>query len=523
MSLRKMFLLSMVAALCLCRPAFSQQNGLSGSMGLSGGIEVGGGATAQVDSAGKWGGGRFRLLVRVTDPEGKVLASIPIERDPSWGCGTYCWNFRYFYSKSANTLYILRGVKKHEHFISAVNLTTNREDKQIELRAGSVEGVLMSNDGRRLYCYTAGKERFIPATGESEGDTRLKSLTPPYEPAISVIDTASNEVIATYNWLDNFRADVVSKTDDWSFGSQLLAATDGGVLVVRSEALGNKPFSGKFIVFSGSSSHPVFMIDTGGPVVASMMSKDQKLLYAAYEGDKNTEGSLVVVDLVKGTSVTHALTDHPKKLFRLGTMQEPWVLGDKEMQALSESYELTEKRIQLNKPAKSGTSSETGESAFLNSYPGEALSLADDHAAILINKYRNGGSRHKVALIDLKKLQIVAIIPTMSAGEKANILTGRILTSVIMSAATGGYVVFTPDLTFNDESLAARPDGRFLFVLDRESHEVTVVDVPTATVVKYISVNNSVTKLQVSSDGKHLICFGKQTQQINLETNNLEN
>jgi hypothetical protein len=60
-------------------------------------------------------------------------------------------------------------------------------------------------------------------------------------------------------------------------------------------------------------------------------------------------------------------------------------------------------------------------------------------------------------------------------------------------------------------------------VLDAESHEVTVVDVQTATVVRRISVNNSVTKVQVSSDGKHLICFGKKTQQINLESNNLEN
>jgi YVTN family beta-propeller protein len=88
--------------------------------------------------------------------------------------------------------------------------------------------------------------------------------------------------------------------------------------------------------------------------------------------------------------------------------------------------------------------------------------------------------------------------------------------------ATGGVLVFIPNLIRN-ESLAARPDGRFLFALDLESHEVTVVDVQTETVVRRISVNKSVTKLQVSSDSKHLICFGKKIQQISLESNSLEN
>ncbi len=67
------------------------------------------------------------------------------------------------------------------------------------------------------------------------------------------------------------------------------------------------------------------------------------------------------------------------------------------------------------------------------------------------------------------------------------------------------------------------PDGRFLFALDLEGHEIIVVDVQTAAVVRRIPVNHSVTKLKVAADGKHLICFGKTTQQIYLETNDMEN
>lgn len=124
--------------------------------------------------------------------------------------------------------------------------------------------------------------------------------------------------------------------------------------------------------------------------------------------------------------------------------------------------------------------------------------------------------------MNLKKLQVDAIIPTMSSGEIAGIRTGRFVAAFGLSMATGGTIIFTPNFIRN-ESLAARPDGRFLFALDVEGHVITVVDVHTATVERRIPVNGSVTKLQVSSDGKHLICYGKRVQQINLETNNLEN
>ena len=101
MSLRKLILFSMVAVFCLDRSAFSQVNG----------VEIAGGETAQVF------GGK-EPVVKVIDVEGKEVASIPIEKDPG----------KFIYSKSANTLYVVHDEKKGEHFISAVNLTTNRVD-----------------------------------------------------------------------------------------------------------------------------------------------------------------------------------------------------------------------------------------------------------------------------------------------------------------------------------------------------------------------------------------------------------
>ena len=83
MNLRKLFLLLMVAVLCLGRPAFSQE-----------GIKVGNGATAQVVRGGS-------PVVKVTDADGKILASIPIEMNPG----------AFVYSKSSNTIYVIHTEK----------------------------------------------------------------------------------------------------------------------------------------------------------------------------------------------------------------------------------------------------------------------------------------------------------------------------------------------------------------------------------------------------------------------------
>jgi len=276
-------------------------------------------------------------------------------------------------------------------------------------------------------------------------------------------------------------------------------------------------------------------------MVGSTLSKDEKLFFAAVAGDNETAGSLVVVDLEKGTAVHHALSENPTRLLRLGSKQEPWVFGGEEMRAVSETGELGDRRILLNKPSKPEEGGKSGASAFRDGFPGETLSLGEDHAAILIYfsrvgfSHERGGSLHKVALIDLKKLQVDAIIPTMSTGEKIRIVAGREL----LSLAYYGESLSMPlgwEWTFSNESLAARPDGRFLYALDLDGHKVTVIDVQMAKLVTRIAVNDYITKIEVSSDGKHLICSGTVphdyqhpddsgpvTQTINLETNKLEN
>jgi len=219
-----------------------------------------------------------------------------------------------------------------------------------------------------------------------------------------------------------------------------------------------------------------------------------------------------------------------------------WAINNQEMRSISETGELGDKPILLNKPRKSEPGDQSSASALLNGYPGETIDVGEDRAAILITN-RNGGSFHRVALLDLKQLRVDRIVRTMTESEEKKILGERWANAVLLNAllagaagAAGGAVgtpsfgsspimipQYSPNLSFRNEMLAARPDGEFLYVLDMDSHEVTIIDVQPATVLRRIPVDHSVSLIQVSADGKHLLCLGKNSQKIDLDSNNLEN
>jgi YVTN family beta-propeller protein len=483
-------------------------------------LEIASGATVQVF------GGK-EPSVEVTDASGKKVASIPIGMNPG----------KYVYSKASNTLYVVQNENKLEHTVSAVNLTTSRVDRTIEVGTGREVRLLLSSDERRLFCYTASSGNEVV---QGTSYYSIGSLKPPYEPVVYAIDTISNDTIATYRWFRDFSE---AEQKGHYFSSLLLSADDTGSLALESirtdEVVPLHPKGQQLIVFSGRSPDPVIEADPGGPVVGPVFSQDGKLLISAVQSDQST-GKLIVFDLEKRTTASHDLPDHPTVhrtfvdvsparwtgLLRLGSKQELWVLGDKEMRSVTEAGELGDRYIPLNNGQNSEGGGKGGDSPIFDGLPGETITLGEDHAAILINS-KNGSSRHRVALLDLKRLQLDGVVPTMRPGEAAGIETGRVLGAVLIlavaTASRGIIDIPFPNYYLRNEALAARPDGRTLYALDIEGHEVTVIDVQTAKVVTRVSVDGSVTKIQVSSDSKRLLCFGQKTQQIDLDTNNLEN
>lgn len=167
---------------------------------------------------------------------------------------------------------------------------------------------------------------------------------------------------------------------------------------------------------------------------------------------------------------------------------------------------------------------------FLSGEPGETISLGENRAAILVTG-RTGNSVHRVALLNLTQFRLDAIVTTMSAGQRAKTRSSRLLKMVGQNALAGalnggiaaGYG--TPSFgapaapqpfgapvidwwALGNEVLATAPDGENLYVLNTDTHEVSVIDVKDAAVVRRIKVDGSVNQIQISANGKHLICIG---------------
>ncbi len=522
----------------------------------------------------------------------------------------------------ANMTYVLSAEGKSKaRSISAVNLSTQKLAKVIDLGDADKVEMLMSLDGRRLFCHT------ISRAYPEDAHAPLNAQRSRGSSSIVVIDTSSNQIIGKYDLL-NSPGEVLPKC--WWLQTFFSITADGGRILASVAGLGRRlrPSWTRVLVFSVQSDKPPLIIDPGEPfIVASRFSKDNRFLFLATEDKKrhsefvdvtdlgkgttvnrrlddppsrderlsvfldgappssmgsqdgiwivtrgglrflsqtgnigdeiqlpreegvaaalsldatrfflavpdkdHRTGILDIVDLTQGASSSIALTDAPTRLVRLGSGQRLWLMGRKEMRSISEAGELGQP-ILLNKPRKIEEGDTGAADAFLDGYPGEAISLGEDRAAVLVTNNK-GASLHRVALLDLKNLQLYSVVVTMSRGQRAKILAGRIGISLAVAAAEGAaggalgaaptllLPVYVPSLGFANEFLATGPDGAKLYALDTDVHEVTVVDVKTGAAERRIPVAKSVTIIRLARNGRYLVCVGPGfIQEIKLDSN----
>jgi len=499
----------------------------------------------------------YPATLLVLDDAGKTVTSIPLGSEPG--------DQQFAFSPFSHTLYSLNlpdKAKSADRVLSAIDPATGRVVRQITVGAGREVTLFASKDGRRLFCYTyLGPGYFVGPRGVS------RVSESPLRPKITVIDTALNEVIVTYELRGAFLA-----TKGGKFKSQFLATGDGERLIAMCSGfdLHDKLKGRQIEVFSGKSPNPAFVTDPQGHVASWLVTEDGRFLITSVEGskksppflslvnletgaerkpeltgtlrmmipsqdarslfvaadkDKSGPTALDVVDLATGKVSERPLIDLPARFVRLGPQGGLWVVNSLEMRPLSETGELGQQSISLNKPRKKEEQDTEAETAFLNGYPGEVVSLGEDRAAMMILT-RKGETNHRVALLDLKKLQVDSIVRTMSTGEAGRIRTEHYMSALELSFLPGalGNAAFAGAMLsggFNNEMLVAGPDGKFIYALDTDSHEVTIVDVQAGTVLNRLPVDHSIVRLQLTGDSKHLLCLGKEIQKINLVSNQL--
>lgn len=255
--------------------------------------------------------------------------------------------------------------------------------------------------------------------------------------------------------------------------------------------------------------------------VAAMLSKDRTRLFLAMPGSNEDTGVLDIVNLRDGTSSNHPLTEAPRRLARLGSAGELWIIGRREMRLISETGEVGERPILLNKPNKTVASDPESAEAFLNGDPGATISLGEDRAAILVTSHK-GESLHRIALLDLKQFKLESMV-VVGHAQFSKTTTGRWLTALGGAAAEGAIGAVVLGTTGVDppmnpyfpggpgrETLVAPRNGKNqnLYVFDPDTHLLRVVDVEKAEVLRQTELDHSVTFIEVGHDGRWLYCEG---------------
>lgn len=256
---------------------------------------------------------------------------------------------------------------------------------------------------------------------------------------------------------------------------------------------------------------------------AAILSLNRDLLLLAAPSNGQNAGTLQVVDLRTGNSHTHSLSDVPVRMVRLGSKATTWLVSSREMRMLSENGEVGERAILLNKPPSQAGLEQSPADLSIDGDVGGAITLGDGRAAILIVN-KKGGSLHRVAVLDLKEFRVENVITTMTKGDQSRIIGQRwlqFLGAAAMQGAIEGAVTGATGVPSNlfsgyasapsgiaNEAIAASSNGQTLYVLNTDTHKVTVVNVQSGKTVGFIPVDDSTTMIWANPDGKHLTCAG---------------
>lgn len=207
----------------------------------------------------------------VKDEAGNVVDKIPVPGN-SEGIA---------YSKPANTVYIVH-TKGKENSVIAVNLAKRQVEGEIKVGGGGFV-LMMSSDGRRLFCYTGG----LHANQVAPLQVARNNVKPGSQPTVTAIDTSSNTVVATYDWFNGLRTDMPKNT---GYESSFVPSDDGEhlIAVFRGYSGINHTNGYELAAFSGTAPQPIFKTDPGGHPAAAIFSMDKKLLFMAVDkGAKN--------------------------------------------------------------------------------------------------------------------------------------------------------------------------------------------------------------------------------------------
>lgn len=393
---------------------------------------------------------------------------------------------------------------------SVTIIDTQKNDAVADLSAGRLgTNILFKQDASRIFVLSRGD---VPNKKKKDGDT------PPAKPALTVFSLDSEEPLAEIVLDQPARQMALSRDEKW------LYLLDRGFPSKKAD----KNRNGIVHVVDTSTLQLVKSYDVGtSPRSLDADSASDDVAVLAQASFKDTSGRLY---LLRGSELSPAVEvgKDPQFMTRSGGQPGRFLVTYDEFRFLSDDGNLASSFVALNK--KKGSPPVSGpEVPTLGGYPGEVLQLPGTEKAAMTVMTAWGEPTSKVAIVNLKENKVEKIVTTGRGGVKFGQFMGAMALSVAMSSLSyyGNYSLARsmgqPHFYYNvyafrpptpNLDLAASADGKFVYALNTQTNDVTIIDSSDGKVLEHVAVGGGARRVTLSPGGKFI--FAQSNKEITL-------
>jgi len=470
-----------------------------------------------------------------------VVGTIPLDPDPTAA----------LIEPENRFLYVLhRGffrpdgmAKVEQGALAVIDVQARTRLKTIPL-AWNTTDLVLTRDGRYLICVSEGK--------------KTNKKKPDEYGSVTVVDTRTNEVTATLpagrlglkvavsgdasrifvlslgeiykkkngaaSVLTAFAFDSPKPVAEIPLGraQRLALSSDEKWLYVLDAGLPSKKpqehLNGTVHVFEMGTAAAVGKFDVGtSPRGLSWDEQTSSLTVLAQTSAKETSGRLFRLRGAELQEVVDVGTD-PRYVRRVGDRSGMFVVSQEDMRFLPDGSSSTSSSLLLN-PQKGAK--QAAETKTLDGYPGELLFLPDQNRVAMSVLNAVGGSS-KVAILNLKDNRIEHVVTTGRGSVKVGLFLGSVALSAAMTSlsyyagysaaqASGAHYFFYNVYTFAppqpNMQLAASSNGEFVYALNTQTNDVTIVKVADGTVIDRIPVGGGCRRVALAPGGRFVYAY----------------
>jgi YVTN family beta-propeller protein len=490
----------------------------------------------------------------------KITGTAPLAENPAYALMSP--DNKHIYVLHNGAFSLQGNLPKEPGELSIVDSTALSNVKKVKL-GWNTSRLSLSKDGRYLLCFSGGRAAFKKLSQEPG--------------SVTIIDTVKNEEVANLS-LGRLGKEVLGTSDLSRIF--VLSAGEGA----RKKKDGTPPAKPALTVFSLNSEKPLAEIEFDYWIKEMALSRDEKSLYLLDPGDpnnkpqKNRNGVVHVVDVANaklvashdvGTSPrglevdanNDAITvlaqasakDHKGKLYsirdnhltpaadlgsdpqfvtRFGNRTDRTVVSHDDLRFLGDDGQLTSSFVALN---PKGDSAGGASLKRIGGYPGEVLYLPDQKKAVMTVMGAGGVPTSKVAIVNLNDNTVENVVTTGRGSVKFGKFMGSMALSVAMSMGSyyAGYsyaqatsspyffynvYLFTPKAP--NLELTASADGKFVYALNTQTNDVTIVDSGTGAVLDKVPVGGNCQRIMTTPAGRFVWSHTlRQVDLIDTQTN----